>query len=264
MRTFFVALAFLGLLVRSASAAPPDVATMVANMKAALEPPKSSVRQLTLSISGDTGGTTQYTLAQARKIVDGQARMLTVLLAPADDRGIASLLIEGAGARPAMTALYVPDVRRVRLLTPTGANETVLGSDFTYADLGFISLKDKYKLVGTEKVGAKDAYKIEQTPLSPWYYSKVVAWIDPATMLPIERAFYDPAGQLWKIEGFENVTTIDGQPVATRVKMQDKQSGGASEIVVSNLRFGVDLPDALFQKDALPTAIDSPAWKGLQ
>jgi len=264
MRTLLIVLSVVGSLVRSTSAAPPDVATMVAKMKAALEPPKASVRQLTLSISAEGGAPTQWTLAEARKSVDGQNRLLTVLLAPQDDRGIASLLLEATAAKPAMIALYVPDLRRVRTLTGGGANETVLGSDFTYADLSFISPKDHYKFVGTEKLNGKDAYKIEQTPLNPWYYSKVVAWIDPTTMLPIERTYYDPAGALWKVEGFEDVSTIDGQPVATRIKMQDKQTGGSSEIVVTNIRFGVDLPDALFQKDGLPSAIKSPVWQGLQ
>jgi hypothetical protein len=83
-------------------------------------------------------------------------------------------------------------------------------------------------------------------------------------MLPLERDYYDPAGQLWKVETFQDVTVIDGQPVATRVKMQDKQTGGASELVTSNLRFGVDLPDALFERGSLPAAINSPVWAGLQ
>jgi hypothetical protein len=265
MRTPLLSLALLAAALSTGAAAPlPDAPTIVGKMKAALEPPKSSVRQMDLSISGEDGGTTKWTFAQARKSVDGQPRMLTVLMAPADTRGIASLLIDRAGGKPPVMAEYIPMVRRVRTLTPAGAYQAVLGSDFTYADLGFISLKDKYKMLGAEKHNGKDSYKLEQTPENPWHYSKVILWVDPATMLPIERDYYDPAGQLWKIETFEDVTVIDGTPVAMRVKMQDKQSGGGSEIVVSKLRFGVDLPDDLFKKPGLVTAGNAPIWSTLQ
>src|SRR5262249_50735949 len=92
MRTRMLALALLTVAGRSLAAVPPDVNTLVAKMKAALEPPKESLRQLKLSISGEDGGTTQWTLAQARKNTDGRGRMLTVLLAPKEERGVASLL----------------------------------------------------------------------------------------------------------------------------------------------------------------------------
>jgi Outer membrane lipoprotein-sorting protein len=262
MRTVLLALALSWSLPHVTTAADaPDVTTLVAKMKAALEPPKSSLRQMKLSISGEDGGTTQWSLAQARKTVDGQGRMLNVVLAPADDRGIASLVIDG---KPPVTALYVPAVRRVRTLVPLGGYEPVLGSDFTYADLGFVRLNDKYAYVGAEKKNGKDAWKVEQVIDNPWYYSKIVSWIDQANMLPIERDYYDPAGQLWKVETFENVATIDGQPVALRVKMQDKTTGGTSVVDVSNLRFGVDLTDGLFRKEGLSAAPSSPVWAGLK
>jgi hypothetical protein len=262
MRNILLAFVLLWCLPRAAAPAePPDVKSLVSKMKAALEPPKSSLRQIKLSISGEDGGTTQWSLAQARKTIDGQGRMLNVVLAPADDRGIASLVLDG---KPPVTALYVPAVRRVRTLVPLGGYEPVLGSDFTYADLGFVRLNDKYAYVGAEKKNGRDAWKVEQVIDNPWYYSKIVSWVDQENSLPIERNYYDPAGQLWKVETFESVTNIDDQPVALKVTMRDKQTGGTSVVDVSNLRFGVDLPDTLFKREALPAATNAPIWAGLK
>src|SRR5262249_7001058 len=190
MRPRMLALARVPLTAGSVAAAPPDVADVVSKMKETLEPPKASLRQLKLSISGEDGGTTQWTLAQARKKIDGKGRMLTVLLSPKEERGVASLLIDGDKQTKPEGALYIPTIRRVRTLTPAGAYEPVLGSDFFYADLGFISLRDKFRLIGSEKHAGKDAVKIEETPESPWYYSKIVSWIDPTTSLPLERDYY--------------------------------------------------------------------------
>jgi len=262
MRNFLLAVALLSSLPHAVLAAePPDVATLVARVKAALEPPKASIRQLNLAISGETGGTTQWTVAQARKVVDGQGRILNVLLAPASNRGIASLTIDGD---PAETALFVPWVRRVRTLIPRDGYEAFLGSDFTYFDLGFIRPQDKYTSLGSENRNGKEAWKIEEVPSSSWFYSKIVIWIDPATLLPIERDYYSPSGQLWKVETFDKVMTIDGQPVALRVTMQDKQTGGTSTINISNLKFGADVPDELFQRPGLARASAAPVWKGFK
>jgi hypothetical protein len=244
------------------AADPPDISTLVASAKAALEPPKSSLRQMNLSISGEvTGATSQWTVAQARKTIGGQGRILNVLLAPATNRGIASLVIDGT---PPETALYLPAVGRVRTLVPLDGYEAFLNSDFTFFDLGFARRHDKYTHLGAEQRGGRDAWKIEQVPVSPWYYSKIVSWIDKSTMLPIERNYYAPSGQLWKVETFDKVVTIDGQPVPLKVTMKNVQTEGTSVIEVSNLKFGVDLPDSLFERGNLPKATDAPIWAGLK
>ena len=257
-------LVVLGLAATIAGAAPadaPDVNELVARMKAAVEPPQSSVRKLDLTVSDDEGGRSRWVIAQARKIIDGRSRMLTVVLAPPGARGIASIVIDGT---PPETALYTPTVRRLRMLVPQDGYDAVLGSDFTYFDLGFVRRHDAYSLAGAEQRNGKDAWKIEQIPANSWFYSKIVAWIDKATMLPIERDYYDSAGALWKVQKFDKIVTIDGHPVATHITMQDTHSGGTSEIQVSKLRFDVDLPDSFFERAGLVEAARSPILKGLQ
>jgi hypothetical protein len=261
MRTYLLALALSVGVAGSAIAAEPRHRHPGRACEDRAEPAKASIRQLNLSISGETGGTTQWTVAQPRKVVDGQGRMLNVLLAPAGSRGIASMTIDGT---PPETALFVPMVRRVRTLVPRDGYEAFLGSDFTYFDLGFIRRSDKYSFVASEQRNGKDAWKIEQVPTSSWFYSKIVTWIDQSNMLPIERDYYSPAGQLWKVESFEKVVTIDGQPTALKVTMRDVQTEGTSVITISNLRYGAStFPDTLFQRAGLARALQSPVWKGL-
>jgi hypothetical protein len=261
MRSALVVLCLAATVAAAATADAPDVNDLVARMKAVLEPPQSSVRKLDLTINGDDGSLTKWVIAQARKTIDGGPRMLTVVLAPAGARGIASIVIDGT---PPETALYTPTVRRVRTLVPQDGYDAVLGSDFTYFDLGFVRRNDAYRLAGAEQRNGKDAWKIEQIPASPWYYSKIVAWIDETTMLPIERDYFGPTGELWKVQKFDKIVTIDGHPVATHITMQDTHTGGTSEIQISKLRFDVDLPDSFFERAGLRQAASSPILKGLQ
>jgi len=245
----------------AAAAGPPDVQTIVDRMRAAMEPPRASTRRFTLTVSGE-GAETRFTVAQARKIVEGRLRLLTVVLGPPEQRGVASLITQGGGGQPDVRALWVPAVRRTRLLTPVGGFEAYLNSDFTYADLGFVDTQARYSLLGASTHDGRPGWQVQAVPREDWYYSKIVWTVDAGTLLPLERSYYDPAGVLWKVERFEDVTVIDGQPVATHVTMEDRHTKQSSELVVEALEFGVDLPDALFQPRNLRSAIDSPLWPG--
>ncbi|MCW5893042.1 MAG: outer membrane lipoprotein-sorting protein [bacterium] len=268
MRISRAALAAATLLAATSTlAAPPDAATLAAKMKAALEPQRASVRSMTLTISGigGPGGVeTVYTAVQARKSVDGRARMLTAIVTPPGERGIASLVEDGDKTHVDVVAVWLPMIRRVRTLTPLGQNEAFLGSDFTYADLGLVDMKGTYTVgTATEKNGTK-VWELQVVPPQHWYYSKVVAFLDQTTLLPIERNYYDPSGHLWKVETFSDVTVVDGTPVAFTVRMEDRESKSWSTMVTKSVKFDVDLPDALFTNDGLPTALESPALKGVE
>ncbi len=239
---------------------PPPIEALVTRMKQALEPPVASLRRLTLSVSGEDGTTTQWTLVQARKVVAGQGRILMVVLSPPASRGITSLIVDGT---PPQTELYVPAVRRVRTIVPLDGYEAVLNSDFTYFDLGFVRRQDSYTFAGAEDRRGRPAWKLQQVPTTVLVYSRIVTWLDRATGLPIERNYFGPGGQLWKVETFEKVVTVDGQALALQVTMEDRQTGGRSVLEVSNVRMGVELPDRLFERSGLRDAASSPLWAQL-
>jgi hypothetical protein len=45
--------------------------------------------------------------------------------------------------------------------------------------------------------------------------------------------------------------------------MDDQHTSGKSVMTVSNLRFGVELPDSIFERRGLATAAQAPIWKKL-
>ena len=68
---------------------------------------------------------------------------------------------------------------------------------FTYADLGFIALHERYRLVGEEELRGRHAYKVEeQAPQEQSYYSRIITWIATDSMLPLQRDYFDHAGRL--------------------------------------------------------------------
>src|SRR5262245_20435787 len=95
------------LAVTSSLAAPPDSTTVANKMKAALEPDKSSVRRLTLRVTGPGGGDSEMIVDQARKRVGGVSRVVMVVMAPEALRGTALLVQESTKSE---LWLYVPAI----------------------------------------------------------------------------------------------------------------------------------------------------------
>jgi uncharacterized protein len=259
--TALVVALFLTIIPGIAAAAPPDAMTIVKQMKEVFEPLRPSTRKVIISMN-DKGETLQWTAGQARKELPDGKRMVMVMLEPESVRGVAYVVTEPKD-KPGTMWMYLPAIRRVRGLTPVDAYEHFLGTDFTYADLGFVRLHEHYRLLGEEDHAGVHAYKVEEVvPQERAYYSRVVTWVAADSLLPLQRDYYDVAGALWKTELFEQVSVIDGVPTLLHIRMNDVQAGTSTEINVSEVRYGVDIPDAVFDPERLPQVVTHSLWKG--
>ena len=263
MRVTVAASLILASLTASARAADPDIGMLVREMKSALEPARPSIRKLTFRVSGESGETSQVIVGQVRGMVGTHRRILNLVLAPASLRGIAYLVEEG-GAASDVQWLYLPAIGRVRKVVSPEAYAAFLNSDFTYADLGFVSTGARYRLLGTETHDGTRAFEIEGVPKETWYYGRTVTWLPADSRLPLERDLYDPAKQLWKVERWEQLSVVDGVPTALRVSMEDVQSKTRTDIDVSAVRYDVSPPEGLLDPAQLPKAAGSPLWNELE
>lgn len=248
-------------LVPPAAAVPPDAVEMVQRMKDALEPTRPSTRRVVLAVRGRDGEEAQWIAGKAFKQLPNGKRSLIVLLEPETLRGTA-LLIEERMGEPDAKWLYMPALPRVRKIIPVSADEVFLNTDFTYADLGFVSRRGTYRFLGEEERAGKRAYKVEEVPHEQWFYSRIVTWIAADSMLPLQRDYYDRAGVLWKSEYFEKVTVINGVPTPLVIRMEDRQGRTSTELQVSEVRYDVEIPDELFAPERLSQAATSPLWQG--
>jgi outer membrane lipoprotein-sorting protein len=253
-----IACLFAGLPVKAQAQDP--VMDIVKKMKEAFEPARPSTRKVVITTSAE-GETVQWIARDARKQFADGKRMVMVLLEPADVKGNAYLVWEPK-EKPSAVWIYMPFLRRVREFVHVDAYQHFMGTDFTFADLGFVRLHPHYQLLGEEEHGGKQTYKIEETvPKERAYYSRVITWISKDSLLPLQRDYYDPAGTLWKTELFEE-EMIDGMPTPTRIQMKDLQGKSSTELRISEVRYDVEVPDDLFDPGKLPAAANSPVWQG--
>ena len=263
-------LAFLAFATAAASIAAPAFADdapsadqIIGQMKAALEPPKASLRRYTMTVNQGSEHT-KFTLVQARKALPDGNRSLTVILAPEDAKGIAYLVAEKPKGQDNLEWLYIPVVRRVRELVPAENYTSFLDSDFTYGDLGFLDPASTNKLLGSETVGGKKTWKVESIPGSTtkqWYYSRIVTWVDAETLLPVKREFYSPANAVFKIEAFDDVSRVDGIATPFKITMANLPAKSTSVLEVTDVAYGLDIPDDLFGPDKLRTIAGLAFWQ---
>ncbi len=247
--------------ISSAQAESPDVARIVAQMKAVFEPARPSIRKVSISVSGNKeANSTQWVVGEARKKFTDGKRTLFVILEPHSLRGSAFLFLE-QGEQEDMLWIYFPELGGMRGIIGVDAYEHFLQTDFTYADLGLVGRPGRYRLLGEEEHDGTPAYKIDEAPKERWYYSRVVTWVDTESLLPLERELYDRAGRLWKKILFDHVTPINGIPTPLRIRMVDVQQDGSTELLMSGVRYDAELPDELFDPDGLPQVIASPLWE---
>ena len=258
---FFIALltvCFVTVVPAGAKAQSP-VMDIVTKMKAALEPARPNIRKIDVTFTSEGETVTSVAREAYRQSADGK-KLVMVFVEPPDIKGNAYLMSEPKG-KPSALWMYMPFLRRIRELTPVDAYEHFLGTDFSYADLGFVRLNPNYRLVGEEDHGGKKTYKIEESSTKERaYYSRVVTWVAKDSMLPVQRDYYDVAGQLWKTETFE-IETIDGTPTPIHIQMKDLENKSSTDLRISAVSYDVKLPDDLFDPLKLPAAADSPAWQ---
>jgi hypothetical protein len=247
--------------VLPALAAPPEVGTIVERMKAALEPVKPSIRRLTFRASAD-GPAAPITVGEARKRDGRRSRYLVVVLAPEPLRGAAALMHEG-GEADDLQWVYSPFIRRVRTIVSPEAYTSFLNSDFTYADLGFVSMRATYELLGEEEIDGEKTWKVQGVPRERWYYGRTVTWVSERTGLPHKREFYTPANVLWKVERWDRVSNVQGVPTAMRRTMEDVLHKTRTDVDVNSVSYEVALPDELFDAPELPNAAGHQVWSRL-
>ena len=259
IRYFILCVSFL-FLVTNVSAAPPDVQTIVQQMKTVFEPAQPSTRTVTIAISGINNTEVLWVAHQARAQLPDGKRTLLVIAQPHDLKGNALLVWERPD-QPNTMWWYPPALGRVRQILPVEVYQRFYDTDLTYADLGYVDRQGKYRLLGEEMHNGVRAYQVELVPAQQVLYTRIVTWVAVDTLLPIEREYYDVAGRLWKRMTFDQVKTIEGILTPLHIRMHDVQQNSTTEVRFSDVRYGVQLPDTIFDPLQLPQTVEAQWWQ---
>ncbi|HEY2388813.1 MAG TPA: outer membrane lipoprotein-sorting protein [Candidatus Binatia bacterium] len=219
-----------------------DANDVLTRMRSALTPGKDMRATVVFAIANDKGDIVRWT-GQLYRRGGPSPRTRIVFEDPPDLRGtVVSVFRADDGTTK--TRLYLPTLRRTRLIEADTRGESFLGTDFNYEDLGLQQLDPRQ--VDIKEAADKGCYHLESVPKSGWWYGKVDRCVDRASYLPLRTEYYDRSGILWKVRTLENVTKVDGYPTPTEIQMQTLPQHTSTTITFSDVHYDTGLPDSVF------------------
>jgi negative regulator of sigma E activity len=182
----------------------------------------------------------------------GSDKALLEVLAPEDAKGQKILRVGDE------VVILFPENCRI---VPLSARQNVLGTSFTIADVLRVDLVKDYnaKLLGTEKVQGRPAYKLELTAKDETVpFARILYWADAENFLPLQSEFYAETGKLLRRALYEERKQLAGALRPSKITIENALEAG-TKTVMAILEMEIkDLPDSMFTKEALLESCKKP------
>ncbi len=186
---------------------------------------------------------------------DGLSHMVMVFHRPASVQGTRFLVKERDGSDDDQW-IYLPALKRVRRIAASEEDSSFMGTDFTYGDMQSREVEeDSHTLLREERFGGRDCYVVESVPkdMDDSQYSKRVQWVAKDIWVPVKGEFYDKDGNHLKTMEVKKLEKVQGYWTTMLTRMENVQSGHATEIAVDKIRYNEELKESLFTTRFLET-----------
>ncbi|MBN2361532.1 MAG: outer membrane lipoprotein-sorting protein [Deltaproteobacteria bacterium] len=229
------------------SAALADEAhEILAKVDAAMTKAKDQTSTLTMVLEDAEGKTKERRISLQQK---GTQLKMMKFLSPAEVKGVGFLTVSDDEMY-----LYMPEFDKVRRIASHLKNDTFMGTDFSYGDMGSISYAPKYsaKLIGKDAARATLELTPKKGQESP--YGKLTMVVNLERNQPTRVEHFDKAGQLWKVMEYDQVEKIAGRWVPRSITMRDLKKKHATRMEMADIAFDTGLKDSAFSQRMLKRA----------
>lgn len=238
-------------LAGSAQAADPAFQNVMSCMRSSV-PPMLQADDFRIESTDKTGNTR---VLEGKFYAQRNKNLMRIMLrisSPSTVAGASYLVIEKKNASEDDMYVFLPSVGRVRHVTGAFANSSLLGTDFSYAEIKQISNAfsgASGKLEGTDKIDDRDVSVITLKPQASKAsaYSTVKAWVDQESCLVLKAEFnagsnvrkrmtipagsIKPSGKYWYL---------------THIEMQDLKLGTHTVMQLSDVTSEKAIPVGYF------------------
>ncbi len=207
---------------------------------------------LAMGITNARGSTRERSIVQIRTIEEGIEKKLMFFTAPSDVKDTGFLSISYPSDKDDDQWIYLPALKRVKRIASSNKNDSFMGSDFTYDDMGARNPnKDTHLIIGEETIENVDCYVIESIPLKKGGdITKTLNWIAKDGSFGLKKEFYQ-GNTLVKTLSIHESTIIDSIIVITDMVMENNIKGTKTRITMNNVSFNNDFDDSLFTERQL-------------
>lgn len=204
--------------------------------------------ELVMTITNSRGATRERSIVQYSLEGTDSDKKIMFFTAPADVRDTSFMTWSWEDGRDDDQWIYLPALRRVKRISSDSKNDSFMGSDFTYDDLGERHpSEDRHTILREETLDGKAAYVVESIPVSPGdAFSRTVTWINKENWVGLKKEYYDGKNKLFKTLTIDSYEKIDGYWVVTDMTMKDLGRESSTRIAMNDVSFSVDLEEDFF------------------
>ena len=175
----------------------------------------------------------------------GMDKTFIRILAPAKDKGVATLRIENEMWN------YLPKINKVIKVPPSMMMSSWMGSDFTNDDLvkEFTWTNDyQFELIRPEDAQDNLLY-VQMIPNENLavVWGKVIVAVQRDGYLPVWEKYYDEKGELMRLINFTDIKTLGGRRLPTVMELIPQNKEGQKTIIrYIDATFNADVADDIF------------------
>lgn len=178
---------------------------------------------------------------------EGVEKKLMFFLSPSDVKDTGFLSISYPDNRDDDQWIYLPALKRVKRIASKNQNDSFMGSDFTYDDMGMRNPnKDDHTILGTQIIDGYECYIVESIPKEKnKEFDKTITYIVKNEWFGLNKE-YHYKGELVKELTINNVEIINNIYVITEMTMKNHEKRTQTRITMSKVSFDNDLDKKLF------------------
>lgn len=203
---------------------------------------------LVMTLTNSRGSTRERSIQQFRQTDSDGEKKIMFFLAPSDVKDTSFLSYSYSDGRSDDQWIYLPALSRVKRVASDKKNDSFMGSDFTYDDMGTRHPSaDTHKVLRTETIDGRKCLVVESIPKEDKpTYAKTLAWVVEDEWIGLKKEFYLPNGKLGKKLEIESYEKTDGVWVITDMTMSNVDKGSSTKIQMLDVTFNNDLKDSVF------------------
>lgn len=182
----------------------------------------------------------------------GSDKALLEVLAPEEAKGQKILRVGDE------VVILFPENCRI---VPLTARQNILGTSFTIADVLRVDLVKDYnaKLLGTEKIQDRQAYKLELTAKDETVpFARLLYWVDAENFLPLRGEYYTETGKLLRRAVYEERKELAGALRPGKVTIENALEAGTKTVMTILEMEMQELPDSMFTQKSLLESCKKP------
>ena len=203
---------------------------------------------LVMTLTNSRGSTRERSIQQYRQNDSDGEKKIMFFLAPSDVKNTSFLSYSYADGRSDDQWIYLPALNRVKRVASDKKNDSFMGSDFTYDDMGTRHPSaDTHKVIRTETIDGRKCLVVESIPKEAKpTYAKTLAWVVENEWIGLKKEFYLPNGKVGKKLEIDSYEKTDGVWVITDMTMSNLDKNSSTRIRMLDVTFNNDLKDSVF------------------